>query len=90
MSSEGFKPAISAIERPQAYALDSAATGIGTSSFFEHNFITQLKLCWRAEKIGDAFYESHWVATQRTKIALLTCVRDVTYQSLCPLFRCFF
>jgi hypothetical protein len=46
MSSTGFEPAIPAIERPQTYALYRAATGIGTSSFFEHDFITQqLKLC---------------------------------------------
>jgi hypothetical protein len=29
MSSEGFEPAIPANKRPQTYALDRAATGIG-------------------------------------------------------------
>jgi len=54
MSSAGFEPAIPAIEHPHTYALDGAATGIGISTFFEHNFITQLKLYWRIEKMCDA------------------------------------
>jgi len=46
MSSAGFEPAFLATEHPQTCALDGAATMIGTSTFFEHNFITQqLKLC---------------------------------------------
>lgn len=32
ISSEGFEPAIPAVERPQTYALDRRTTGIGLSS----------------------------------------------------------
>ena len=35
----GFEPTISAVERPQTYALDRAATGIGAS-----DLITDAKL----------------------------------------------
>jgi hypothetical protein len=38
MPSVGFEPTISSVERPQTYALDSAATGIGTPR------LTQLKI----------------------------------------------
>ena len=39
MPSAGFEPAISAIKRPQTYALDRAVTGIGASTFFGKNLL---------------------------------------------------
>jgi hypothetical protein len=36
MPSAGFEPAIPATKRPQTYALDSAATGIGAFSTSYH------------------------------------------------------
>jgi hypothetical protein len=75
MPSAGFEPAIPAIKRPQTYAFDRAATGIGKSTFFGNNFITQqLKLCGRSEKIFYSVYEAQRVATYCTKMVLLTCV----------------
>jgi ABC-type Na+ transport system ATPase subunit NatA len=75
MPSAGFEPAIPAIKHPQTYALDRAATGIGTSTFFGNNFITQqLKLCRRSEKIFYSVYEAQRVATYCTKIAMLAYV----------------
>jgi hypothetical protein len=37
MHSEGFEPAIPAVERLQTYALDRTATGIGNSDLYRHD-----------------------------------------------------
>jgi hypothetical protein len=39
MSRVGFEPAITATKRPQTYALDHAATGIGYMTLTETNLI---------------------------------------------------
>jgi hypothetical protein len=39
MPSAGFEPAIPATKRPQTYALDRAATGIGLLYYYYDQFI---------------------------------------------------
>jgi hypothetical protein len=39
MPSARFEPAIPAIERPQTYALDHTATGMGTLEVYLHTFL---------------------------------------------------
>jgi len=39
MPPAGFKPTLSAGERPQTYALDRAATGTGPKHFTKQNYV---------------------------------------------------
>ena len=45
MSLVGFEPTISAVERPQTYALDRAATGTGTYSLVSNKSANDQQLC---------------------------------------------
>jgi hypothetical protein len=50
----GFEPAIPAIKRPQTYALDGAATGIGIYYHLFHIFLATLKRFYT--RLGNLFF----------------------------------
>jgi hypothetical protein len=50
MPRAGFEPTIPATKQPQTYALDRAATGIGTNLLFTYAFLIRLCIVWVTEK----------------------------------------
>jgi hypothetical protein len=54
MTPAGFEPTIPASERPQTYALDRAAAGIG-AFFFTFLYLWMI-LTWLAKKINDILF----------------------------------
>ena len=46
----GFEPTIAAVEWPQTYALDRAATGTGTELFIPCRYYEQLGHCWQSNR----------------------------------------
>jgi hypothetical protein len=44
LPSEGFEPATSTTDLPQAYALDRSATGVGVRIYYLHKFVDKYVL----------------------------------------------